>query len=369
MPRSFKRKGLITRQHVEYRGSLHLSGHVRIGGNLTVHGDLRSDQALFCLGRVTVHGRMTANDVFAGCGLEVKGDLEAKRVVVHGNSAAVQNFDEIAEEMISLLPARPRELDSPDFCTDLEVLVDDGTLLDLESDTQEYALQVGGDCSCHGLKSSGPIDVRGTWRASDVDALGLPAHANEIRVTGSLTCGSLQSPNDIQVYDNLYCVEVECRRLEVYGLAEAEHTILTSGPDGLSTGAVQDTYGQIFDTESGRDPLAKTRAEQVTPSLACGSIKAGSVSSFGSIRADTTIECKNYLKAHRSITAGVSIITGREHGILAGIGVPRGQWLTAGFVCAPERPPRILTGTYRKLGRRRASGVLQPMTLPRSPRG
>ena len=119
--------------------------------------------------------------------------------------------------------------------------------------------------------------------------------------------------------------------------------------------------------ECGRDLLKKVALELGHPSLVCGSIDAGSGSSAGSIRSDGSISCDMYLKANRRIIAGGAITTGKKYGVLAGIGVPRDRWLVSGYVCSPEKPPRILTGVYRALGRRRGP-YLKPAGLPKSPR-
>ena len=129
----------------------------------------------------------------------------------------------------------------------------------------------------------------------------------------------------------------------------------------------EDHYGddlqQAYLAGSGHDDLEEIAPEQLRASLECGSIKAGSVSAAGSIRAEGPIHCQGYLKAARSIIAGGPITPGKRHGVLAGLGIPRDHWLVSGYVCGPQKPARILTGVYRPLGRRRGL-ALRPASIP-----
>jgi hypothetical protein len=102
--------------------------------------------------------------------------------------------------------------------------------------------------------------------------------------------------------------------------------------------------------------------------LYCDTLKAGRIIVAGSIDADGDIDCREYLRADGSVLASGMIRTGRQFGILAGLAVPRDQWLRAGYVCAPEKPARVLTGKYRKLSKRRSRRTyrFKPAPLPKA---
>jgi hypothetical protein len=211
--------------------------------------------------------------------------------------------------------------------------------------------------------------VRGTFNPDDVDALGYSVSAMRIGVEGDAVCGRLSAITEIVIDGNLQCVDVDCERLKVFEQADVEQIIRVTGCDRRKD--QQDDHGdylqQAYLVESGHDALDEVAPDQLRASLECGLIKAGSVTAAGSIRVEGAIHCQGYLKAARSIIAGGPITAGKRQGVLAGLGVPRDRWLVSGYVCAPQKPARILTGVYRPLGRRRGQ-ALRPASIPGSTR-
>lgn len=359
-------RSIVSRGHVELDGATRVSGSVVVGGDLTVHGDFECAGDLFCMGHVNIQGNLKCGGILlAGCSVEVSNDLNAGYIKVWVGFEDDVGFEDVAAQIIAWMPKPPKEAD--DVLSAWEYLTDEMTLLELAV-VQPYALSVKGDCICGNIDAEGHIHVGGLFNPDSVDALGCPIDAQRIYIDGDSLCGDLSAIWEITIEGDLDCVNVECMRLNVWGSARVEEAISATAPDRLEEDdsmALQDI--SIFDVECGRDPLEKVAPEHVRSSLDCGSIDAGSVTAAGSIRSSGSISCETYLKANRSIIAGGSITSGKKYGVLAGIGVPRDRWLASGYVCSPEKPPRILTGVYRALSRRRGL-YLKPAGLPKPPR-
>ncbi len=102
----------------------------------------------------------------------------------------------------------------------------------------------------------------------------------------------------------------------------------------------------------------------VNGNIECDALMAENVTAQGAIICRGTIVCRGYLRAQGCITASGEIKAGKDHGILAGTGVPRSAWLRAGYVCSPIRPRNILTGLYRPLAKRlKSSDDLRPARI------
>ena len=369
MAKFTKRKNLVARTHKTLRGATQLTGITIIGGDFTVEGDLRARSPILCMGRITVHGDVKAGVVVAGCGLDVRGDLVATELKLYGGrfNAGI-DFDEVAREILTRLPKRWKMDD--DLLMDHQLLVDEETLGELVG--FEYAgqnaLDVKGSCTCGTVFAGAPVHVGGPLIAQEIDAFGSSVSAQGVTVYGSLICGSIDALKRVFIGEDLDCVDADCPQLEVCGKADVQGTLLVTGADSLIS---DDHDGWIASTpaefvEAGHDPLENVAPEEVRPSLVCGRLKAGSVTAAGSIRVYESIDCTFYLRAHRSILAGGVIETGKQHGIMAGIGVPRNLWLKTGYVCAAEKPKRVPTGVFRPLGRSRAGRVPKPAGLPRA---
>jgi cytoskeletal protein CcmA (bactofilin family) len=361
-----RHRSLVSRGHVNLDGPVRVSGRTVVGGDLTVHGDLECMGPLLCLGHVDVRGNLKCGDALvAGRGVEVAGSLQGGSVRVWEGFEDEEGFEPVAAAILGHMPKRPTGDD--EWFWDWQYLADDDVMQDLIMFTHPRGLDVEGDCVCGRVNSAGHVDVGGLFRADDVDAFGYTIGASELVVEGDADCGFLFARREVTVEGNLECVQVECLRLQVWGRIDSEQSVTVTGTDRREAAEDEhriDSMG-IYFAECGHDPMEKVTPEQLRASLECRAIKAGSISAAGSIRVTGSIDCGGYLKANRSIIAGEAITTGKKHGVLAGIGVPRDRWLTTGYVCTPHKPARILTGVYRSLGRRRST-VLKPAGLPRA---
>ena len=365
-----RQRSIVSRGHVVLDGPTRVSGFVVVGGDLTVHGDFECVGVLLCLGHINIQGNLKCpGNLLVGCGIEVLGDLRGGDIRAWSGFEDDDGFEDVAEEICEWMPIPPKPVKEDDVVLSAwQLLTDQDTLWEVARN-QLYALSVKGDCYCGNVVTMGQIQVGGYFIPDSVYALGFPVEAEWICTEGDADCGSLSASREIEIEGELYCVNVECMRLNVWGNAMVEESISTTSPDRCEDDdAIQDESPTIFDVECGRDLLKKVALELGHPSLVCGSIDAGSVSSAGSIRSDGSISCDMYLKANRSIIAGGAITTGKKYGVLAGIGVPRDRWLISGYVCSPEKPLRILTGVYRALGHRRGYSSLKSAGLLKPPR-
>ena len=352
-------------------GATRVSGFVVVGGDLTVHGDFECVGVLLCLGHVNIQGNLKCpGNLLVGCGVEVSGDLRGGRIRAWSGFEEDDDFEDVAEEILEWMPRPPKvRKEDEDVVSAWEFLTDQDTLWEVARH-QSYALSVKGDCYCGNTVTMGQIQVGGYFNPDDVDSTSFAVEAQSICIEGDIQCGSLSASGEISIQGDLHCSDVECWRLDVAGEALVEQLISTRSPDRLEADDDPrrlELNSDAYDVECGRDPMEKLAPDEVHPSLDCGTVSAGSVTSAGSIRSYGSISCDTYLKANRSILAGGAITTGKLYGVLAGIGVPRDRWLVSGYVCSPEKPPRILTGVYRALGRRR-SIYLKPAGLPKPPR-
>lgn len=367
MKRTIKRTALTSRRHLELHGNFRVSGQVVVGGDLTVHGDLECIGPVLCLGHIDVRGDLTVGDMLiAGCGADVSGDLRADCMRLYTGSDDADDFNTVADGILAWMSKPPKEdeliLDSREYLADEDVV--SGIAWH-----HPHALQVKGDCFCDSLKASGHVYVAGHFQSDVVDALGACVSANSIYTEDDVVCGDLDVTRWIEILGDLHCVSVNASRLKVCGSARVEEAVIVTEPDRAETNAVDSYLGNaLYDAESGHDPMERIAPEQLSPSLEAGSLDAGSVTAAGSISVEGSIVCRCYLKANRSIIAGGPISTGKQHGILVGIGVPRDRWLKSGYVSAPQKPQRILTGVFRPLGRRRAGAILKPAGLRGTPR-
>lgn len=368
MKRTIKRTAIASRGHVELHGNLRVSGQVVVGGNLTVHGSLDCAGPVLCLGHIDVRGDLTAGEMLiAGCGANVAGDLRAGSMMLYAGSDDEDEFNGVADGILAWMSKPPKE---HDLIPGSRAYLADEEIISEITWHQPHALEVKGDCFCGQVAAAGHVLVSGHFQPDAVDAMGLRVSANSIVAEGDVDCGDLDATRGIEIQGNLDCVSVDAKRLKVWGHARVEGTLMVSEPDRAETDEGDPYLGwqDIYNAESGHDPLERFPAEQLSPSLEAGSLDVGSVTAAGSIRVQGNIACRYYLRANRSIIAGGPISTGKQHGILAGIGVPRDRWLKTGYVSASQKPQRILTGVFRPLGRRGAGAVLRPAGLPRAPR-
>lgn len=354
------RKSLVSREHVVEKGPLKISGLVRIGGNLTVQGDLWCTGPLIVLGHLQVTGTLRAADVSTGQGIEVGVDLNAGHLEAHGCEA--KPLEEIARDLVLQLPRQPPfpefgEVDAHEF------LADTDTFSDLECNNFHVtALKVGGNCTCLNVDVAGAIEVGGQFNPDSVEAYGNWIDAQSIVAEGDLNCGTLSASQAIWIQGQLQCVTVEATRLAVDGVALVEQSVVTVGTDVQREAEIRRTNLHVDPHyfESNRDPKPSSLFD-VAPSLECGELRAGSITAAGSIYVDGELRCNQHLKANRSITAGKSIAVGRGYAIFAGLGVPKSDQHTKGFVCAPQRPRGIAFGEFRELGRRLIGRGLRPI--------
>jgi cytoskeletal protein CcmA (bactofilin family) len=344
LPKTYRRKKLRTRSHVTIEGNLHVSEIVYVGGDLTVQGDLICDGPVLCMGRLVVRGNLRGTELRAGFGIDVHGNLSANACFVHwwpldggldtahGESSAVDALSgafasSIADYYGNWKPIKADRLLTPEVRRDIEAeleLCDHGSLA------------VGGDCTV-GIDPQplrcwfvvgGEVNVKGRFNPDDVQILG-PLTARSAAIEGDADClGGIFVAERLYVEGDLNAPTVECGELECEGSVTVD--------DDLSVKGVGDR-----------------QCDPMQPAIFCwGELEAGQVVAAGAVEVLGPIRCHGYLRAEGSIAAAGPITTGARFGILAGLGVPRDTWLESGYVCAPERPARILTGQYRELARR-----------------
>lgn len=359
MASTIKRKIIKSRCHVVIPGSLVLSGYAQVGGDLLVEGDLRVDGPLLCLGRLTVKGSLRAGDVIVGRGMEISGDMDATSVDARGDCGMKTDLNEVAQRIACWIPGLTPSDEKID--TALDWISDEATLCDLQEEflPPGPAIKVGGRCTVAGwVRVIGSVQVGSHFNPDDCSVTSGNVCAETVLTEGDLDCGGLYARRWVMVQGDLRCAVVECSQLETWGIAEADETIVATGGDTKSSETSAD--GPYRSLE-----LANDHAEMrdVVSSIRCGTLKAGAVTAGGSILVEGPIDCAGYLRASRSITSGGTITTGRQFGILAGLDVARPKWLTVGYVCAKAKPPRIRTGTYRTLAKRRTFSDPKPARL------
>jgi hypothetical protein len=360
MAKTIRRKNLKSRTHVVIAGNLALSGFARVGGHLTIEGDLRVDGTLACLGHLTVKGSLQAGQVLVGLGMDVAGDLRASSIWAYGGWGREADLQSIAESIITW----PTYLSPSDdvLARAVEMIVDESTLDELSVwfPWQLPVIKVDGDCSVAGLvRAFGCIEVGEHFNPDNCTVTGGIISAKTVGIDGDLDCGSLYSQQWIFVEGDLNCSMVECSQLTTWGTANVYETIVATGGDTYCDGASPEVTYRSTEVD-----YNDKQTGDIDPSIQCGGqLVATAVTSGGSILVDDLIACKGYLKANRTITCGGTITTGKQFGILAGLDVSRDKWLTDGYVCAAQKPLRILTGNYRPLGRRRRGSDPKPARL------
>lgn len=313
MGKRIQRKNLFHRNHLVVDGDLRVTETLRVGGNLTVMGDLYAGN-VYCLGRLVVHGEIIAQTIYSGLGVEAKGDLYTISLDVMGHPAHLPDFDKVAGYIVDVTVRK-----SANFEDSLSYLADENVIEELKEEDHLMSVVVGGDCvvDC-AVKVIGDVKVGGVFYPGDVEIYVGSLYAERIVVDGDL------------VTSNVSCAQ------------------------SFEAGGTVDVPGDIDCAELlGGTVLAGnliTRAEN--GNIKCDSLEAENVTSNGSIVCSGPITCKGYLRAQGYIAASGSITAGKDHGILSGLGVPRSEWLRAGYVCGPTRPRNILTGVYRPLATR-----------------
>lgn len=353
-------KKIKTRSHFVHVGDLVVTDYAQVGGNLTVDGNLTLKGPLFCLGRIKVNGSLVAVEVMAGQGIEVSGDLEAYSLLdVYDGSSFSDGVEEVASQIAGFSPGF--KVHTAECVEDaLELISDPATLEELESEVgmNAYAIDVGGSCILDGpLHAYGGVSIGGHFSPDESHVEG-HIEAGTVSVDeGDLDCYGLDVESWVHVAGDLYCTDVSCSHLDVEGSVVALEAVVVHGGDTIENDEDAAPYRS-------KRVEAGTESKDVLASLHCSGLKAGSVSAGGSILVDGRIECTHgYLRAGRSITASEKITSAKDFGILAGLDVARSLWLKEGYVCAPSKPQRLLTGTYRPIGKRRPYSDPKPARL------
>jgi predicted acyltransferase (DUF342 family) len=336
--------------HENFVGNLELREYAQVGGNLFVDGDLTVHGPLLCLGRLTVTGELFANEVVVGLGMEVGGDIRADSIEAY---AGYFSFDSDLQSAASNIAWRSRAR-KPRGATDdngLEWITDASTLQDLEYQWygDDVAITAGGDCIVAGpVIANGYVRVAGQFNPDDCWVHG-DLYSRTVLTEGDLYCyGHHNAKGWVRIEGELHVGKLQCRHLQVWTSVYGEEGIVVWGGDTVNG---DDNYrSTAWDSEE--HPKKK---EEMLPSIECdGEISAESISAAGSIRADGSIEARGgHVRANGSITSAGSITVPKDFGILAGLDVARSRWLNEGYVCAPAKPMRILTGAYRPLARKR----------------
>ena len=363
MARTIRRKSLLSRSHVTLAGSAIVSGQACVGGDLTVEGDLTIIGELLCMGRITVRGSLrVGSDIVAGRGLEVDGPVIASAIEIFSTWDQLPDMEDVARSIAAYLPEGPTDEDG--FEVDaVHRLVDEDTLTEIVGSFYEYALLVG-SVDCLAIRASGTMRIDGNLNCDIVDAMGMSLWVGSMQVDDDVTCGDLNVVNDADVGGNLSCVNFSCDKLWLCGSAEVSETLLVRGPDVMPisrSNADEVPFGNIE-----AHVLARLRPGDLTPSLICGDLEAGSIEVRGSLYANGTLKSDGHIRADLGVTACGGITTGTEHGVLAGLGIPTRLWHTLGFVSTPGPEPRVLTGRFRRLGRGERDGRRTPVGARRA---
>jgi len=352
-------KKIKTRNHFVHVGDLLVTDYAQVGGDLTVDGNLTLKGPLFCLGRIKVNGSLVAVEVMAGQGIEVSGDLEAHSLLyVYEACSFSDGVEEVARQIATFSPGFKADTECVEDA--LELISDPATLEELDSEgaVRVYAVQVSGSCILDGpLHAYGGVAVGGHFSPDECYVQGHIEAGTVCVDEGDLDCYGLDVESWVRVAGDLTCTDVSCSHLEVEGSVVAEEAVVVHGGDTMQDNKDAAPYRS-------KRVEAGTKSKGVLASLRCSGLKAGSVSAGGSILVDGRIECTDgYLRAGRSITASEKISSAKDFGILAGLDVARSLWLKDGYVCAPSKPQRLLTGAYRSIGKRRPYSDPKPTRL------
>jgi len=308
---SMKRKQLIHRNDLEVHGDLQIAGLLCVGGDLTVHGNLKAGE-LYCLGQLKVTGDIQVSFLNVGLGIEAGGSIYSDCVRVSGSCFDAQEFDQLIVDRVA--PRRVQE-------DALYFLADDETASWCEERISEAIVVVKGDFIVSGrVEIKCAITVGGLFNPDDAEISG-PLDAAQIYVEGDLWSAS--------------CIDAT-------GGIVVEGDLLVSGwINSASVSADKLVAGQIktFDVVHGNITCSALEVEE-------------DVSCSGTVIATDGIKVGRYLCAQGSIATRGIITTGKDFGILAGLGHPRSAWRQSGYVCAQSRPKNILSGEYATLSKR-----------------
>lgn len=356
----------ITRQrhlkssgHVECSGSLALKEYAQVGGNLFVDGDLTVHGPLLCLGRLKVTGDLFANQIVAGLGIEVTGDVRADSIEAFAGFSGGHEGLESAAGQIAFL-SRARKPKGATFDNGLDWIADVPTRQDLEGQRYDHeeAISVGGNCIVAGqVNAAGSVRIAGQFNPDDCWLYG-DLEAKTVLTEGDLDCfGNLKASGWVCIEGSLHVQNLQCSHLQVGVSLHGEEAIEVRGGDTVN--------GEGSYRSTPWNHRRPPKNETVLTSIECGGeISAESISAAGSIRADGPIEAREgYVRANGSIASAGPINTHKDFGILAGLDVARSLWLQEGYVCAPTKPTRILTGAFRPLARKRKGQEPKPARL------
>lgn len=309
--RGIKRKQLIHRNDLEVHGDLQISDLLCVGGDLTVHGNLKASE-LYCLGQLKVTGDIQVSFLNVGLGIEAGGSIFSDYVEVSGSCFDAQEFDQLILERVA--PRRVQE-------DGLYFLADDETASRCEERISESIVSVKGDFIVSGrVEINCAVTVGGLFNPDDAE-VGGPLDAAQIYVEGDLW-------------------SVSC--IDVTGDIVVDGDLLVSGwINSASVSAEKLVAGEIktFHVAHGNITCSALEVEE-------------DVSCSGTVIATEGIKVGRYLRAQGSIATRGTITTGKDFGILAGLGHPRSAWRQSGYVCAQSRPKNILSGEYAPLSKR-----------------
>jgi cytoskeletal protein CcmA (bactofilin family) len=315
MGNAVRRKNLFHRNNLVVPGDLRISETLCVGGNLTVMGDLNAG-SVYCLGRLIVSGEIHAGTVYTGLGVETKGDLHAISLTAKAGSGFAPNFEEVAAYIVGWAVKNGEEIDEV-----TAHLADESVLQELGYDIDPDTIVVAGDCIVSGpVDVVGNIVVSGLFNPDDADIWSGNLEADRIFVEGDLRVDNVSCLNQCEVQGDIHVPGfIDCARLSACAIGAGDVT---------------------------------TRHLEEGHSIECLSLNAENVAAGGSIMCSGSITCTGYLRSDGSITARGGIKAGKDHGILAGLGFARSEWLREGYVCCVVRPRNILTGLYRPLASR-----------------
>lgn len=200
-----------------------------MGGNLTIEGDAHVEGPLLCLGRLVVKGSLRAQDVFAGQGMDVSGDVVVgSSIEAIGSEGIEPDMEQLADAVAAW--AALASLDGVPFADRLDRIADRPTLKDLD-EIECYtgsAIRVGGDCIVAGMVSTtGDIDVGGHFNPDDCWTVSGSVHARTIRAEGDLDVfGHVVARQWIHVEAALSCTSLDCMQLEVGNRATVHQSLI-----------------------------------------------------------------------------------------------------------------------------------------------
>jgi len=302
----------MKRKHFTHTANVHIHGDVKIeerlvvGGNLVVDGNLTAHE-IYCVGKITVKGDVNFTQAYVGIAIHAGGSISGIGLNV--------GFD--AEHIATMMGLEVSFEDDDDtYYLDHLVHPDIASELDYERQNRmgESVVIAGKFFDlCDIEVNSGDIEVGGYFNVDTANILIGNLLAQSIYVDDDLFVGgSVDSSSDITVQGEIHSSHILC-----IGNIDAGSIKCDGSIDAV--GFIQATGDIVADED------IQTRRWIATSGK---------------------IQAIKFIKASECVVADKGIRAGNDYGVLAGVGLPRSQWLESGFISAPVKPRNILTGRF-----------------------